>query len=531
MGKISSYPAASARTDSMTFIVVDGGINYKVTSLVYLDGIATEAYVDAAVVGLYDDRGNYDASSNTFPSAGGSGTAGAILKGDVWRISVAGTLGTTAVRVGDTVRALVDTPGSTAGNWAILQAEVGYVALDRALNLSDLANVTTARTNLGFTAPILDKASPGAIGGTSPNTLAATTVTLTGELTQSIAGGGSSRITVKGEGTTGLTLDRYSADANGPSLLFEKGRGTIASPAVVVLNDGIGNAAFRGYTGSAFVSGVQVQASVIAATPSGTDMQSQLLINICGAGSVSASACVRMDSTGFYFFGSGTPSIDANRIIRPRSYTVGTAPTVTATGFIHFSDDAVFTAVPAYAEGSNWRRFTDGKLVNSAAATIDGISFSGLSDITVIAPAIHAASAKTALVGADQFGIADSAASFALKSTTLDSVRLALRTPSIQAVTSSATVTPTFSDDLVTITAQAAGLTLANPTGTAISGLGIVIRIKDNGTARAISYGTQYRAIGVTLPTTTVIGKTTYIGMIYNSADTKWDVVATGTEV
>lgn len=106
----------------------------------------------------------------------------------------------------------------------------------------------------------------------------------------------------------------------------------------------------------------------------------------------------------------------------------------------------------------------------------------------------------------------------------------ASRSPSIQSVTSSSTVTPTFSDDSVKITAQAAALTLANPTGTAIDMLGIVIRVKDNGTARAITYGSQYRAIGITLPTTTVISKTTYIAMIYNSDDTKWDCVATGTE-
>jgi hypothetical protein len=104
------------------------------------------------------------------------------------------------------------------------------------------------------------------------------------------------------------------------------------------------------------------------------------------------------------------------------------------------------------------------------------------------------------------------------------------RNPAIQAVTSSATVTPTFSDDIVKITAQAAALALANPTGTAIPGLGMVIRIKDNGTARAISYDTQYRAIGVTLPTTTVLSKTLYLAMIYNSDDTKWDVVAVGQE-
>lgn len=104
------------------------------------------------------------------------------------------------------------------------------------------------------------------------------------------------------------------------------------------------------------------------------------------------------------------------------------------------------------------------------------------------------------------------------------------RTPNVQAVVSAGTVTPTFANDLVTITAQAAALTLANPTGTAIPGLGLVIRIKDDGTARAITWGTQYRGIGVTLPATTVAGKTTYVAMIFNSTDTAWDVVAVGTQ-
>lgn len=104
------------------------------------------------------------------------------------------------------------------------------------------------------------------------------------------------------------------------------------------------------------------------------------------------------------------------------------------------------------------------------------------------------------------------------------------RTPAVQSVTSSATVTPTFSDDIVLITAQAAALALANPTGTAIPNLGMVIRIKDNGTARAITYDTQYRAIGVTLPTTTVISKTVYLACIWNATDTKMDVLAVGQE-
>ena len=103
-------------------------------------------------------------------------------------------------------------------------------------------------------------------------------------------------------------------------------------------------------------------------------------------------------------------------------------------------------------------------------------------------------------------------------------------TPRVQSVTSSATVTPTSTNDLVKITAQAVGLTLANPTGTWDEGKDLIIRIKDNGTARSIAYGTKYRAIGVTLPTTTVLSKTTYLGLIYNSTDDTFDVIGVTTQ-
>ena len=95
----------------------------------------------------------------------------------------------------------------------------------------------------------------------------------------------------------------------------------------------------------------------------------------------------------------------------------------------------------------------------------------------------------------------------------------------VQTVTSSATVTPVSTNDLVIITAQAVGLTLANPTGTFTEGQALMIRIKDNATAQTITFDTNYRAIGVTLPTTTVISKTLYLGIIYNSTDAKWDII------
>jgi len=105
-----------------------------------------------------------------------------------------------------------------------------------------------------------------------------------------------------------------------------------------------------------------------------------------------------------------------------------------------------------------------------------------------------------------------------------------IRDPRVQSVVSAATVTATSTNDLVKITAQAAALALANPTGTFAEGQALIFRIKDNGTARAITFGANFRAVGVTLPTTTTISKTTYVGCIYNSTDTKFDVIASLTE-
>lgn len=104
------------------------------------------------------------------------------------------------------------------------------------------------------------------------------------------------------------------------------------------------------------------------------------------------------------------------------------------------------------------------------------------------------------------------------------------RAANVQSITSAANVTPTSTNDLVIITAQAAALNLVNPTGTWTEGESLIIRIKDNGTARAITYDTNYRAIGVTLPTTTTASKTTYLGIIYNSVDGKWDVIGVTTQ-
>ena len=79
------------------------------------------------------------------------------------------------------------------------------------------------------------------------------------------------------------------------------------------------------------------------------------------------------------------------------------------------------------------------------------------------------------------------------------------------------------------LTAQAAALQINAPTSP-YEGAQVLIRIEDNGTARAITWNAIFRAIGVDLPTTTVIGKQLYIGIIYNAIDDRWDVVAVNQE-
>jgi hypothetical protein len=88
--------------------------------------------------------------------------------------------------------------------------------------------------------------------------------------------------------------------------------------------------------------------------------------------------------------------------------------------------------------------------------------------------------------------------------------------------------------DAYAATAQAGALTINADSGTPVNAQKIIFRFLDNGTARALTWTTgsskSFRAVGITLPTTTTINKTTYVGCIYNAAADRWDAVATVTE-
>lgn len=332
--KLSDYQTSLGFTpenvaNKSTSVSTDGSSDTKYPSVK-----AVKDYADGLVSGLLDYRGGYDASGNTYPTTGGSGTAGAVMKGDLWIISVAGSLGGTAVQIGDSVIANTDTPGQTAGNWNILNGNISYVP-------EDVANKVTS------------------ISGSSTDTQYP---------------------------SAKLVYDQLALKSPLASPTFT---GTVTLPKTTEIQD------------------------------TSADHQYVLAVN----------------------------ELTADRTV--------TLPLLTG------NDEFTFNA---HTQTLTNKRINP-RLVTAASYTTDtGTSLN--------------------IANCDQFEV----------------------------------------------TAQAGALKFNNPGGTPLGGQKLIIRIKDDGTARALTYDTQFRAMGNDLPSTTVLSKTLYMGFIYNATDTKWDLVAVAQE-
>lgn len=106
-------------------------------------------------------------------------------------------------------------------------------------------------------------------------------------------------------------------------------------------------------------------------------------------------------------------------------------------------------------------------------------------------------------------------------------------TPRVGTDTSSATPTiDTDAYDAYSITALATNITsmTTNLSGTPTNFQKLIIRFKDNGSARSITWGASFEAKGVDLPTTTVISKVLTVGFIYDTVTSKWGCVASAQE-
>jgi hypothetical protein len=125
-----------------------------------LDTVILTAYaVQLAISNAIDSgvsfRGGWDASSNTYPTTGGTGDAGAIESGNWWYVTVGGTLGGTQVYVRDTITALVNAPGQTGSNWLIGHETVSQVFGRSGAILAQTGDYTIAQITNGLSNALL----------------------------------------------------------------------------------------------------------------------------------------------------------------------------------------------------------------------------------------------------------------------------------------------------------------------------------------------------------------------------------------
>jgi hypothetical protein len=188
----------------------------------------------------------------------------------------------------------------------------------------------------------------------------------------------------------------------------------------------------------------------------------------------------------------------------------GSAYTITvdtATDFTFTAAASATTTVLLRSNGSGWLLVGGGVTAN---------------DLATITP-----------VAADLFGFWDVSGGVSGKAT-LTSIALVTNAPRITALTSSAT--PTFNTDtcdVVNITAIATAITsmTTNMTGTPADFQQLEFRIKDDGTARAITWGANFAAGPVALPTTTTVNKTLRVFFEYDAVITDWIVLSTQSDL
>ena len=89
--------------------------------------------------------------------------------------------------------------------------------------------------------------------------------------------------------------------------------------------------------------------------------------------------------------------------------------------------------------------------------------------------------------------------------------------------------TNTDNVDIMAFTGLSAAITsmTTNLSGTPVNGDLLMFQFTDNGTARAITWGSSFAATTVTLPTTTVISTLLRVLFQWNSTTSKWECIAT----
>ncbi len=145
--------------------ICDNTFDNVTTSRTNLDVYST-GEVDGKVVGLYDHKGAYNASTNT-PDLDTSPSG--IKKGDAYTTSVAGTFFTEALEVGDVLIADQDDP-TALSHWTRVNKNISFGTTTGTACEGDDARLSDARTPTAHTHPLADVTDSGSLA--AKNTVA-----------------------------------------------------------------------------------------------------------------------------------------------------------------------------------------------------------------------------------------------------------------------------------------------------------------------------------------------------------------------
>jgi hypothetical protein len=393
--------------------------------------------------------------------------------------------GTTGKAVQNSVVIIADTTGNMSGVGTLSSGAITSSSLTSgrvpfagtAGLIQDDADLTfngTILTSAGFAGPL-----NGTVGATTPATGSFTNIT------------GSANAIISVTDNTNAAL-RITQLGTGDALLVEDTTNPDATPVVI---NSVG-ATILGYT-----------ATIATQNYAGTALANTQFQLHGVASSTSAAAA--------FNWASSTASPASFIFNKSISNTVGTRGAITATG----------TDLGALSfNGDDGTNFIPGA---SILAETDGTP--GVNDMP--GRLIFSTTADGAATSTERMRI-DSAGLVSVTGTISSTGGVTVRNVS---VASASPILPTSNTaDQYNVTALAAGVTVSAPSGTPTNGQKLTLRIKDNGTAQTLTWTTTsggYRVIGTTLPLTTVISKTLYVGLIYNSTDVFWDVVAVAQQV
>jgi hypothetical protein len=168
----------------------------------------------------------------------------------------------------------------------------------------------------------------------------------------SISNAGVATITLEGQTTISMTTTAYAAAV---TFDFQRSQGTRATPTAITTNAVISQWRFRGFDGAAYRNSVSLNGTVIAPTPSATDMAGRFSMLCTPLGSVTITEVIRLEfDTGLSMFGAN-PVIDQNRHFKMRSYTVAGSPAASSnTDKSIAQSDAPGGDSQAFSDGTNW---------------------------------------------------------------------------------------------------------------------------------------------------------------------------------